>query len=78
MTDCISYFDESGDEATFVVGGLTSTAARWDTLAHDWASALAAPPAIPYFKFNNFKDYGYSNECSVQSQLHIMMMKMLV
>lgn len=53
MTDCISYFDESGDEATFVVGGLTSTAARWDALAHDWASALAAPPAIPYFKFNN-------------------------
>ncbi len=53
MTDCISYFDESGDEATFVVGGLTSTAARWDALAHDWASALAVPPAIPYFKFNN-------------------------
>ena len=53
MTDCISYFDESGDEATFVVGGLTSTAARWDALAHDWALALATAPAIPYFKFNN-------------------------
>jgi hypothetical protein len=53
LTDCISYFDESGDEAHFVVGGLTATAVRWDALALEWKSALAVPPAIPFFKFSN-------------------------
>lgn len=53
MTDCVSYFDESGDEAHFVVGGLTATDARWDALAQEWSAALAVPPVIPFFKFNN-------------------------
>lgn len=53
MTDCISYFDESGDEAHFVVGGLTATAEHWDALIKEWTTALATPPAIPFFKFNN-------------------------
>ena len=53
MTDCISYFDESGDEAHFVVGGLTATTPRWNALADEWRAALAAPPAIPFFKFSN-------------------------
>jgi len=33
MPDCISYFDESGDDSHFVVGGLTATAERWEALA---------------------------------------------
>ena len=71
---CITYLDESGNEGgpIFVVGGLTSDLqAQWDALAIKWTAALAAPPAIPFFKFSNphrlsAKDHGTKIDALMQ------------